>query len=212
MTRRNIFIFLYLSLYAVIFFSWLYNINFSFIEASPRDTIYVFLRLVGLTAFFLIFVQVITGSFRAYFSTIFGPNFIKFHITSGIFVLLLILTHPTLFRISQYFDNSFVLKNVFFPHFEDRFSTLTSIGQIGFYLILLTISAALLRKNKYISKYWFKVHLLNFSVFFILFYHSYNIGTDTALFPLNILWPIMALIILFVVICKVGNYIKIKLK
>lgn len=196
--------------FLVIIFSWATNLNFKVFSSSPEVTLANFQRLIGLTAFYLIFVQIITGSFGSYFAKIFGPRFRKFHPTSGVVVLVLVILHPLIFRLIQSLNDNLKVIDIFLPNFTTSNSTLISIGQIAFYLLLLTAFVAIFRRNKLIARFWFRIHILNFLVFFLLFYHSYKIGTDTALFPLNFLWPAMAIIIFFIIIFKISTYLKNK--
>src|SRR3990167_9760171 len=63
-----------------------------------------FQRLTGLTAFILLFWQIILGSYMTPLTEKLGGWVFKFHTTQGIFVYGLILIHPMLYTLFNYFS------------------------------------------------------------------------------------------------------------
>jgi len=159
--------------------------NFFSLPHSESEITYTFARLFGLYAFTLIFIQILTGHFRGPISLVFGAaTRQKFHITTGIFTLLLALTHPFLINFSRFLDGIYPTIFTIIPTFtKDAYTTYTSIGLVGLYLMILTVSAALLRKRKFIQKHWFGIHKLNFLLFFLIFTHSFLLGSDVKTYP-----------------------------
>ena len=57
------------------------------------------LRLTGLYAFFMIFLQIMLGGFMPIWQNIFGPKATVNHEKLGLITYILVLSHPTFFLV-----------------------------------------------------------------------------------------------------------------
>lgn len=138
--------------------------------------------LVGLYAFFLVWLQVMMGSNRRWLRSFF-PNIIRFHRIEGVFALLFALTHPTLlifgYGLDAYLKDAFVTRDrVLFVWF----------GRVALFLIVLTAGSALLQRISWLRTRWRMIHYLNFFVFILVWFHSWNLGSDVQSSGLRYLW------------------------
>jgi len=164
--------------------------------SNPSLVAYLFLRLTGLYAFFLIFLQIVHGAFMPLWFKIFDSRSTVDHERNGIYAYLLILAHPTFFTLSAFLaEGTQGVIDAFIPGFFTQTDLLLNYGRIGFTLITLGVLAAYFRHKPFLNRHWLKSHVLNYVGFWFLFLHSWNIGSDTQTFPLNIIYPTMALIV-----------------
>jgi nitrite reductase/ring-hydroxylating ferredoxin subunit/DMSO/TMAO reductase YedYZ heme-binding membrane subunit len=139
--------------------------------------------LLGLYAFVLLWVQIIIGSQMSWLRTIF-PLIETFHRFQGVVILCLALCHPLLLLLStgirQYLAYSYVSP-------EQRVFAI--IGQLQLFLLLLTVSTALLMRHPLLRERWRRIHYLNYLIFGLVLVHSWNLGSDLAVnFLLKTLW------------------------
>ncbi|MEK7521463.1 MAG: hypothetical protein AAB599_01530 [Patescibacteria group bacterium] len=88
---------------------------------QPSLTTYLFLRLTGLYAFFLIFLQIVHGGFMPLWKKIFDAKATVSHEKQGVLAYCLVLTHPLFFTLSAILAAG--LKNgviTLFPSFETK--------------------------------------------------------------------------------------------
>lgn len=138
--------------------------------------------LFGLYALFFVWTQVILGSLMPIWQRLWS-NIFYFHRAEGIFALLFATAHPLLLAfgvgLDHYFARDFVLPNqikfIFF-------------GYATLFTMYLTISAALLMNKKFMLRWWRKIHIVNYLVFFFAWIHSWNLGTDIQTTNLKYLW------------------------
>lgn len=131
--------------------------------------------LFGLIAFTLIWSQIMLGAFMRPLEKIY-PKIFPLHIFFGIATLIFAVLHPFLFtlnfipdRLSDYLSYSYT---------TPALKTYVQLGQIGFLLLVAGVLAGLLRNWPPIKRYWHWFHLVNYAVFFLTFFHSWNLGTD----------------------------------
>lgn len=138
--------------------------------------------LAGLYAFFLVWFQVMLGANRRWLLRI-VPSIMVYHRRQGVFALLFALLHPTLLiagvGLSAYLTDSFVSPaKVLFVWF----------GRVALFLIVITAGSALLRRVPWFRARWRLVHYLNFFIFVIVWFHSWNLGSDVQSSGLRYLW------------------------
>lgn len=156
---------------------------------------YFFLRLTGLYAFVLIFIQIMLGAFMNYWRTVFGPKILNFHIREGILAYGLILAHPALFLLNAVLAGVPNALGLLIPRFTNAYETYLSFGKIGFILLTIAIFAARFRNVGFLQKHWRKFHILNYIAFWLIFVHSFNLGSDTHTPPFSWLYSIMAILV-----------------
>ncbi len=155
----------------------------SFLEgASFRVFAALIFPLFGLYAFTLIWLQIMIGSNMRFLIRIW-PKALLFHQFEGMVAFLFVLTHVSLIIITytfeQYLGARFLPKNL---------QIYGILGSFAFYFIILSTTAALFRKTSFLRKFWRKVHYLNYSVFFLVLIHSWNLGSDVQPSLLKYLW------------------------
>ncbi len=137
------------------------------------------MRLVGLTLFTLITQQILTQEFRSFFSKIMGPYFTKrYHIIVGTFTLLFAFLHPILYYVTALAQGSrlFDVASGQVYAWPTRYFYL--LGPLALLILICTALAGLLRRSKWLQKYWYSIHKLNYLLFIVAFLHSWNVGSD----------------------------------
>lgn len=156
---------------------------------------YFFLRLTGLYAFILIFIQIMLGAFMNYWRSVFGPKILNFHMREGILAYGLILAHPALFLLNAALAGVPDVLSLLIPGFTNAYETYLSFGKIGFILLTIAIFAARFRNIGFLQRHWRKFHILNYVAFWFIFSHSLSLGSDTHTPPFSWLYPIMAILV-----------------
>lgn len=139
--------------------------------------------LIGLIAFTLIWSQIMFGAFMKLLTNYF-PNIFKFHIIQGITALLFAILHPSLRVISlptQHMIDYFKFKIDFV---DPTLVSFVYIGEAALLLLICGVFAGLLRNWPPVQRYWHWVHLINYLVFLLGWYHSWNLGGDINSSPL----------------------------
>lgn len=160
-----------------------------FLSTRPAESLSdprVLFPVFGLIAFTLIWLQIMLGAFMRQLVRIF-PKVLTLHIGQGIFALGFAVLHPfTLIysflpgNLEDYFHYTFIAPEMkFFVH----------LGQASVPLLILGIFAGAMRNWAPIKRVWRWLHMVHYVVFFAIFFHSWNLGTDLATSPyLRGLW------------------------
>ncbi len=123
------------------------------------DATWTALRILALYALTILFLNVMTGSFRPLLVKVFKAKLLfRLHNNSGIVGFSMAVAHMIL-----------VIVYGLWPGFE-------KLGPIALYLFTATTIAILLRK--YMKKWWRMIHRLNYAVFVIALIHAFQVGTD----------------------------------
>ncbi len=136
---------------------------------------YRLFQLAGLTAFTLVSFQVLTGPYLKLWEKLYGPQFYRFHAFEGIFALLFALLHPSLLLVSLAYQKISLFT------FIKAFPIQYYFGPLALTLMLVTVTTAaltILRKVPRFAKTWHWLHLLNYAVFVLAYFHSLTIGSD----------------------------------
>lgn len=164
----------------------------------------VIFRLFGLYAFVLVWLQVMLGTLRIPLTHLFGTNMLQVHTTSGIFTLIFALTHPLLFYLGNLLSKPSVLPLEALSNYLGPSAIYGYFGVVAISLMILTVSAGLLRTRPFIQKYWRLIHYGNYIIFILAFFHSFLIGTDTRTQPLHTFYYFFAATYIGAVIYKWG--------
>lgn len=145
--------------------------------AQPAALSYHIFRLAGITAFILVSFQILTGPYMKFWERLYGKKFYLWHAFQGIFALLFALLHPGLLLISLSYQHIDVFGFALSQPIQYYF------GPTALLLLLLTVPTAagwiLVRYNKF-ERLWHWIHLANYAVFLLVFFHSVSIGSDVA--------------------------------
>jgi len=186
--NKNSRIFLFFYIFVILFFSFsiLSNIfhaisiykSFSF----PLTALNLLQRLSGSLALFLLFVQIVIGAYRPKWSSILGGWVMNFHIWEGRVAYFLVLLHT--FSLLLF---NFVAKKGFNPFYvfvdfcilcRTKLELFYSFGRFGFYLLTLAVIAAVVRSRPWWKENWRYFHYLNYVLFFLIFLHTFFVGSD----------------------------------
>ncbi len=148
----------------------------------PQGGLYEYLRLAGLLAFTLIFAQLVIGAFMVKLRPIFGTKLLRLHIWQGVIAFTLAWTHPLLYTFQ--FGITRVLK----------LGGYYTFGKVGLALLTLAVLAGLLRTRPFLQAHWRWVHRLNYVTLLVIYIHSWNVGSDTHVFPMLLLYWLAPLV------------------
>ncbi|OGY24698.1 MAG: hypothetical protein A2Y57_00485 [Candidatus Woykebacteria bacterium RBG_13_40_7b] len=162
-------------------------------SGSAELAAYTFVRLFGLYTFTLAFFQILIGAFFIDLGKIFGPKTVLlFHRIEGIFVLTLAFTHPFFYLLYNWLQvkNLSILQNLVPNYIGSESERLISFGLTALYLLIVTVITAYFRNSPILIRNWRKIHYLNYLIFFLAFFHSFLLGTDTQTLPLKAFWVV----------------------
>lgn len=120
---------------------------------------YIALRILALYALTLLFLNIMTGSFRPLLVKVFkGKTLLRLHNTTGVAGFCLALTHGIL-----------VIANDLWPGFS-------KLGPVALYILAVTTFTVLFRT--FLKKSWRWIHRLNYAVFVVALIHAFQVGSD----------------------------------
>lgn len=137
-------------------------------------------RLAGLTAFSLLFVQIMLGSFMGRWVQILGARAFKFHVTEGLVAYGFILTHPLMQVLIDYKARGVLGAFLTLLPGQDIF---LNFGKMALVLLTIAVPAAYLRTKPFFRRNWRVFHILNYLAFFFIVVHSRGVGTDVSTPP-----------------------------
>lgn len=171
-----------------------------------------FQRILGLTAFSLIFIQIILGAFMPKLIEKLGAWVFRFHVIEGLTIYALIILHPLTFVLTNYFigkglDPFYVFVDICLLC-KGPFEWLYNFGRIGFWLITAGILSGLFRASTpFMRIHWKKFHILNYLAFFFLWFHSLKLGTDIGTPPFSYLHSPALAVVSLIVIVKISKFV-----
>lgn len=146
------------------------------------------LRILGLEAFTLIFVNIVTGALSQRFYRLFKPRpFQRFHITCGALGFLTALAHGTIVIVEQYYKG---------------FKVIWVVGPVALALLAVTIFVALDRKR--LHNVWRRIHQINYVIFTAVFIKAMVIGSDLT-GNMGYMIALKALFILYAVVAALAT-------
>ncbi|KKQ43367.1 MAG: hypothetical protein US60_C0003G0011 [Microgenomates group bacterium GW2011_GWC1_37_8] len=172
------------------------NTSFSSIFSNEILFINILQRLTATVAFSLIFIQIILGSQMDRLVQLIGAKAYKIHISQGLVIYGLVLIHPLfeniiVYKVSKSLTDSLL---VFIPSFETQREILLVFGRSAFLLATLAVIAAYFRTKPFFRRNWRAFHILNYLVFYSVFYHA-RIGSDLASQPFDsVYWLSLVLV------------------
>jgi len=138
--------------------------------------------LVGLYAFTLLWLQFLMGSTMWPLQKIF-KRIEPIHRANGVIVLLLALLHPGLLLLAvgveQFIGYEFV---------PEAMRPYVMAGSAALTIMIITVSAALLGKTKFLKRSWRWIHYANYLMFVLVWTHSWFVGSDVQGSVLQYLW------------------------
>ena len=120
---------------------------------------YTTLRILALYAITVLFLNIMTGSFRPLLAKAFKAKALfRFHNITGVAGFCLALTHGIL-----------VIAYGLWPGFS-------KLGPVALYILAATTFTVLMRK--FLKKSWRWIHRLNYVVFLVALIHAFQAGSD----------------------------------
>jgi predicted ferric reductase len=117
------------------------------------------LRILALYALTVLFINIMTGSFRPLLVKVFKPKLLfKVHNTTGLVGFSLAVAHMVL-----------VIVEGLWPGFRN-------LGPLALFVLTFTTTAILLRKH--LKRSWRMIHRLNYVVFIVALIHAFKLGID----------------------------------
>lgn len=190
------------------------NSSFSDIAKNASSFTGFIQRFLGLTAYMLLFFQVILGAFMQKWKKIFGEWVLNFHIIEGAAAYTLIVLHTASFMLSNYFAGLSI--NPFFVFVDlcalcsTRADLYYTLGRVSFWLITVSVLAVFLRAaTPYMRVNWRKFHALNYIAFLAVGLHGFFLGTDYGYMPFAIFAvPAYLTVLAITVFIKLPEYLK----
>jgi predicted ferric reductase len=210
MKNKLIFWGIFVAILSVVPITVLDTLNFSLVFKSPVLVSGLLLRTLGLTAFVLLFWQLMLGAYMERWINKFGGWVFNFHVLNGIVIYSLAILHPTMFLLSRYFigvgaDPIFIFLG-FCIYCHTKFDFYYTLGRVGFWLITVGVLAGFFRKSTSFMRFnWRKFHVLNYVAFLIIGAHGYLLGTDYLTQPFFTFSIIAYLLVLYTVIRKLPS-------
>jgi len=186
-------------------------LNTSFNLSQNSDVlINIFQRIVGLTAFSLLFIQIILGNYMEKWVQLIGGFAFRLHIVNGVFILLLVLVHPFLYFLSKTSDVKTFIKMIIFPQSETIADVWVNFGRIALTLLVIGTTAGYYRTKPFFRNKWLLFHYFHYLAFAIISIHSYYIGTDVKSWPFYGLFMVANGVYLMLIATKINLYKLIK--
>jgi predicted ferric reductase len=161
-------------------------------------------RILGLTAFTMMFTQLILGAYMPKWVEKYGPWVFKFHVFHGILIYSIILLHPLFFVFGNYFAGQKF--NPFFAFIDvcvlcsKKIDFYYNFGRIAFWLTTAGVFAGIFRAaTPFMRVNWRKFHILNYVAFLAVGIHGFYLGTDFMARPFSI-FAVPAFIVILAVI------------
>ena len=181
--KKIIFFTIWFALFPIAFLTLTGVTPLSFALSSSARLANFIQRGLGLFAFSMLFVQIILGAFMSKISEKLGNWVFNFHVFEGTLAYILVFLHPIFFLLSNYFSGAKFDPYVAFVNICLICKTPTdyyyTIGRVSFWLLTVTVFAALFRKTTpWLKANWRKFHVLNYLVFLLVGAHGFLLGSD----------------------------------
>ena len=169
-------------------------------------------RILGLTAFTLLFAQLLLGVSMDKAKKYFGDWVYNFHIIQGILIYFLVILHGLSFVyfnyvIFQRFDPFYIFVDVCVLC-ASQLDHYYNFGRVGFWFLTIAIFAGLFRGfNLWMRQNWRRFHYLNYLAFLFLGLHAYFVGTDTLTTPYKYFYFLSMSLVILITIKKLINLI-----
>jgi predicted ferric reductase len=164
----------------------------------PGQGAYVMMRVAGHLAFALVFLQIVLGLQHRRVEAWLGTRtLLPVHRSLGLAALLIAFSHPVLFEWArQLRTGQSSVTATFWPPVATGFYELHQFfGAMGLYLLVVGVAAGALGP-RLAPRSWRLVHYVNYGVFFLVWYHSFRIGTSTRIGLLPLLYTVLAAIVI----------------
>lgn len=163
-------------------------------DYPPGQSAYIMMRIAGHLAYTLIFIQIVIGLLHGRIQKWLDiGNMVPVHRSLGLTAFLFALSHPVFFEWArQLRTGQSTVFLTFWPPTNTGFYELHQFfGAMGLYILVVGVLAGVVGP-RLAPKAWRTVHYINYAVFFLVWYHSFRIGTSTRIGLLPILYTVLA--------------------
>lgn len=142
-------------------------------------------KQAGIIGFTCLSLLIISGDTARFFDRYFGlDKIIKFQRKFSLVTAFFIVFHPLFFILSDSSIAAYLIPN---------FAVLPiTLGAISFYIFIIVIIASHLYKRISYAA-WQYIHILIYILFFFSLYHAFNLGSDSGLIYMRILYYVLLL-------------------
>ncbi len=140
------------------------------LNVPDRGTLNIIIRITALTAYWIVFLSIISSHYMRELVRYFGQSFVKIHHMGTITALILMIVHPVAVAIRA------GSLDVFVPVLDSWYDFLFFGGRQALYLFLLAALAAWLRKTW--KSTWRPLHWLTYLAFWFATAHGIMIGEN----------------------------------
>lgn len=160
-------------------------------DTPPGQVCYVFSKLAGMYAAFMLWLQVILALVRR---TRIGDKLTfwntAFHRKLGIATFVFVILHATLFATAVSLRKAHFDPGVLLPVFSEGYYALAvSLGVLALYALVIIVFAGYLRKKGVHNAKW--LHRLSIPAFLLVQAHCLLIGTETRYLVMMIVYGFM---------------------
>ncbi len=203
---KYLFYAVWLTIVAIPFITFAKNTDLNAVIGNKVLLLNSFQRVSGMFAFTLIVSQIVLGAFLDRWVQVLGAFAYRLHVIQGLVAYGLILSHPVFqllitFEISGVFSE--VLRTIF-PTFASSQELYLTFGKMGFVIATVTFVAGYFRTNRFLRRYWRIFHMLNYLLFYFIFFHSEGVGSDVGTLPFSLFRWAAFLGITGIAICRFG--------
>jgi predicted ferric reductase len=173
-------------------------------ETPPGQILYIFSKLMGLYAVFLLWLQILLGLGRKM------PNgqrpgiSMTLHRNLGIATFAALVLHAALFVLAVSVRKEYFVYGLLLPVFNDGFYRLAvTLGILALYGLIFTLIAGVLRKQGKKWAVW--MHRISLVAFALTLVHCLLIGTETRYFTMIALYSLMVISVAIALYCRSKN-------
>jgi len=207
MKNKIIFWGILIALLSIVPLTLLDSVNLSTAFKLPLGIMNILQRFLGLTAFVLMFWQLMLGAYMERWINKFGGWVFNFHVLNGIVIYSLTFLHPLAFLFFRHFlgigtDPIYIFLG-FCLYCRTKLDFYYTLGRISFLLLTIGVIAGAFRKATPFMRFnWRKFHVLNYVVFLLAGVHGYLLGTDFMTQPFFFFSIIAYLLVIYTIVRK----------
>ncbi len=154
-------------------FVWAQGISFHFGQVDA----YAFFPLLGMLAFSTMWLQIVTVCFMKWWKAN-GLDSDRFLRQSGLFVLILIITHPLTLTLAQKYNGAGLPVQSLYAYLPAMQHVFITYALVALTIFLASEVASHLQGLPFIKKSASFIEYANYIGFFLVFIHSLSIGTN----------------------------------
>jgi len=209
--KKIIFWVLLLGLLSLVPLTVIKSVSVPYLMANRSAMMNLVQRIFALTAFVLLFWQIMLGAYMQKWTDKLGGWVFKFHVIQGTMIYALVFLHPVFFMLFNFFagrgiDPFYVFTQVCV--FCKSPELYYSLGRVSFWLINIAFFAGLFRTTTpYMRANWRKFHIINYLVFLLVGIHGFFSGTDFRIKPFFTFAIIACLIVVYTIIRKLPSLV-----